>query len=113
MSEEWLTPEQIRQRRAAEIMEAPLGVAILKAVSWTRRHWPTSGDDEIFLHPDDEGASVLIGGRLMGYPVKASVGVPRGGALVFCRISRAYVRDGQKPDVHFVNPVRPGEEPTT
>jgi len=97
MSSEWMTPEQIRLRRAAEVMEGPLGTAIYEAVHWARKRIPMVSGDEIWLNPQDDGALTLIGGNLMGYPVCASSRVPRGEALVFCRSWGAYVRNGDEP----------------
>lgn len=113
MSPEWLTPEQIRQRRAAEVMEGPLGTAIYEAVIWARKQLGGTIGDELWLNPQDEGATVLIGGNLMGYPVCASVRVPRGEALVYSGTARVYVRNGEIPTVlNLAGPVRPDEEPT-
>lgn len=92
-----MTTEQVRQRRAAEIMQGPLGAAIYEAVHWARRQIPMMVGDEIWLNPQDEGALVLIGGNLMGYLVCASSRVPKGEALVFCRSWGAYVRNGEEP----------------
>jgi hypothetical protein len=92
-----MTPEQIRQKRAAEVMESPLGAAIYEAVIWARKQVPMTIGDEIWLNPKDVGASVLIGGNLMGYPVCASSQVPKGEALVFCRSWGVYVRSGEEP----------------
>ena len=103
MSGEWMTPEQIRQRRAAEVMEGPLGKAIFDAVFWTRKHWPPMrADDELWLNPGDHGATVLIGGRVLGYEVCASAEVPPGKALIYCKALSAYVGHGQMPDGRFV-----------
>lgn len=99
----WMTPEQIRQRRAAEVMEGPLGKAIWDVIMWTRKHWqPQRSDDELWLNPTDHGASVLIGARLFGYEVCASEEVPSGKALIYCKSFGVYVGDGQMPDARFV-----------
>lgn len=108
MSTEWRTPEQIRQRQAAEVMEGPLGAAIYEAVIWARKQLPSTVNDELWLNPQDEGATVLIGGNLMGYPVCASVRVPRGEALVYSGTARVYVRVGEEPSVvNLAEPLRP------
>lgn len=103
MSGEWMTPEQLRQRRAAEAMEGDLGQAIYDVVVWTRKHWPLQRvDDELWLNPTDEGATVLIGGKVLGYEVCASERVPAGKALIYCKGFGVYVGDGQMPDARFV-----------
>lgn len=103
MSSEWMTPEQARQYRATEVMEGPLGQAIWDAIYWTRKHWPPSrADDELWLNPNDDGVTVLIGGRVIGYEVCASEKVPPGKALVYCKQLGVYVADGQMPDGRFV-----------
>lgn len=103
MSGEWMTPEQIRQHRAAEVMEGPLGQAIYDVIIWTRKQWPPMrSDDELWLNPTDGGASVLIGGRVLGYEVCASEEVPAGKALIYCKSLGAYVGDGQMPDGQYM-----------
>lgn len=103
MNGEWMTPEQIRLHRAADIMEGPLGQAIHDVIFWTRKHWPPMrADDELWLNPTDHGASVLIGGRVLGYEVCASGQVPSGKALLYCKSLGAYVGDGQMPDARYV-----------
>jgi hypothetical protein len=98
-----MTPEQIRLRRAAEVMEGPLGKAIHEVIFWTRKHWPGArSDDELWLNPTDHGATVLIGGRVLGYEVCGDERVPPGKALVYCKALSAYVGDGQMPDARFV-----------
>jgi hypothetical protein len=98
-----MTPEQIRQHRAAQVMEGPLGKAVFDVVIWTRKHWPPMRDeDELWLNPTDDGASVLIGGRVLGYEVCASEQVPSGQALIYCKSLGVYVGDGQMPDARFV-----------
>jgi len=107
MSGGWLTPEQIRQRRAGEVMEGPLGAAIYEAVIWSRKQMPGSVNDELWLHPHDEGATDLIGGTLMGYLVCASVRVPRGEALIYHANARVYVRTGETPSIaNLAEPLR-------
>jgi hypothetical protein len=102
MSSEWMTPEQIRQRRAAEVMEGPLGMAIYDVILWTRKQWPPMRtDDELWLNPQDDGASVLIGGTVLGYQTCASERVPSGKALIYCKAFSVYVADGQMPDARF------------
>lgn len=103
MSSEWMTPEQIRQQRAAEVMEGPLGQAIYDVVLWTRKQWPPQrADDELWLNPSDPGAAVLIGGKVLGYQVCASAKVPKGKALIYCQSFGVYVADGQMPDARFI-----------
>lgn len=103
MGSEWMTPERTRQHRAAEVMEGPLGRAIWDAIYWTRKHWPPQrADDELWLNPNDDGATVLIGGRVIGYEVCASEQVPPGKALIYCKALSTYVGDGQMPDGRFV-----------
>jgi hypothetical protein len=98
-----MTPEQIRQHRAAEIMEGPLGQAIYDVIIWTRKQWPPMrSDDELWLNPTDHGATVLIGGRVLGYEVCASEQVPPGKALIYCKALSAYVGDGQMPDGRYM-----------
>jgi hypothetical protein len=98
-----MTPEQIRQHRAAEVMEGPLGQAIWDAIYWTRKQWsPQRADDEVWLNPTDDGATVLIGGRVLGYEVCASENVPPGKALIYCKAFGVYVGDGQMPNARFV-----------
>lgn len=100
---EWMTPEQLRQHHAAQVMEGPLGQAIFDAVIWTRKHWPPQRtDDELWLNPADHGASVLIGGKVLGYEVCASEQVPARKALIYCKALSVYVSDGQMPDGRFV-----------
>ncbi|CAK7288667.1 hypothetical protein [Streptomyces misionensis] len=112
MSSEWMTPEQIRQRQAAEVMEGQLGTAIYEAVIWARKQLPSTSSDELWLNPQDEGAAILIGGTLMGYPVCASERVPRGEALVWSGMARVYVRSGEKPTgANLTDPMRPDETP--
>lgn len=112
VSSEWHTPEQIRHIQAARIMEGPLGTAIYEAVIWARKQLPGTVDDELWLNPQDDGAQVLIGGRLMGYLVCASERVPRGEALVYNATARVYVRDGEKPTVaNLASPMRSGDTP--
>jgi len=112
MSSEWRTPEQIRQLQAAKVMEGPLGTAIYEAVIWARKLLPSTSSDELWLNPQDEGASVLIGGNLMGYPVCASARVPRGEALIWSGMARVYVRNGEKPTTaNRADPVRLDETP--
>lgn len=103
MSGDWMTPGQIRQQRAAGVMEGPLGRAIFDVTIWTRKHWPPArADDELWLNPNDDGATVLIGGRVLGYEVCASDEVPPGKALIYCKALSAYVGHGQMPDGRFV-----------
>ena len=99
MSGDWMTPEQIRQRQAGEVMQGPLGAAIYEAVIWARKQFPGTVDDELWLNPQDEGAAVLIGGKLMGYQVCASERVPQGEAFVYNATARVYVRNGEEPTV--------------
>lgn len=99
---DWLTPDQIRQQRAAEVIEGPLGQAIYDVILWTRKQWPPQrSDDELWLNPTDDDATVLIGGRVLGYQVCASEKVPKGKALVYCQSFGVYVGDGQMPDGRF------------
>lgn len=98
-----MTPDRIRQQRAAEVMEGPLGRAIYDVILWTRKQWPPMrDDDELWLNPNDDGATVLIGGRVLGYEVCASERVPAGKALIYCKSFGVYVGDGQMPDARFV-----------
>jgi hypothetical protein len=72
-------------------------------IFWTRKHWPGArSDDELWLNPTDHGATVLIGGRVLGYEVCGDERVPPGKALVYCKALSAYVGDGQMPDARFV-----------
>jgi hypothetical protein len=97
-----MTPEQIRQRRAAEVMEGPLGRAIYSAVYWRQEHWPHSNSgDELRLNPQDDGALVLIGGTVLGHQVCASGEVPSGKALIYCKLLGMCVGEGQMPDSRF------------
>jgi hypothetical protein len=104
-----MTSEQTRQHRAAEVMAGPLGKAVYDVILWTRKHWPPQrADDELWLSPNDHGATVLIGGLVLGYQVCASEQVPPGKALIYCKSFGVYVGDGQMPDARFVLMRMPG-----
>ncbi|OXS35407.1 hypothetical protein [Streptomyces sp. XY006] len=90
------------QQTPTDGMEGPLGRAIYDVILWTRKQWPPQrADDELWLNPADEGASVLIGGKVLGYQACASEEVPRGKALIYCKALGVYVGEGQTPDARF------------
>ena len=84
-------------------MEGSLGQAIYDVILWTRKHWPPQrGNDELWLNPTDDGAQVLIGGKVLGYQVCASEQVPSGKALVYLKAFGRYVADGQLPGTRYI-----------
>lgn len=81
-------------KRLAEVMAGPLGEEIDASLAWAEEHG-TGGELEIFLNPTDAGP--LAGGEYEGRPIRQSIGVPRGKALIYDRHAGRYIRRGVQP----------------
>lgn len=75
------------------IARTPLITEIADTRRWARRI--TASDDlELFLNSKD-AADIPEGWRLMEMPIRRSIGVPQGKALIFDRRSGQYIRNGE------------------
>ncbi|MFJ1782491.1 hypothetical protein ACIOKA_37930 [Streptomyces anulatus] len=84
-------PASIIQR----IMTGPLGSEIHEAREWALTI--TNSDKlELFLNPAD--AKGLEGCELFSLPIRQSIGVPVGRALIFDHRSGKYIRKNETPD---------------
>ncbi|MGW0014609.1 hypothetical protein ACWDVX_33275 [Streptomyces tendae] len=82
-------------RAIERIMTSPLGTEIHDAHTWALTI--TNSDKlEIFLNPED--AVGLEGCRLWGTPIRQSIGVDPGKALIFDHRSGKYIRKGEQLD---------------
>lgn len=82
-------------RAIERIMASPLGTEIHDARAWALTI--TDSDKlELFLNPAD--ASGLEGCRLYDMPIRQSIGVPTGHALIFDYRSGKYIRKNETPD---------------
>lgn len=95
-------------RAIERIMSSPLGTEIhdarvgpgVLAQTPAASVWAltiTNSDKlEVFLNPED--AQGLEGCRLWGMPIRQSIGVERGKALIFDHSSGKYIRKGEQLD---------------
>lgn len=75
------------------LARTPLIGEIAAARRWARTI--TSSDElELFLNPQD-AADIPEGWGLMNMPIRKSIGVPQGKALIFDRCSGQYIRRGE------------------
>ncbi|MEW2187740.1 hypothetical protein AB0900_31115 [Streptomyces cellulosae] len=82
-------------RAIEQIMTGPLGKEIHDAHTWALTI--TNSDKlEIFLNPED--ARGLEGCRLWGMPIRKTIGVEQGKALIFDHRSGRYIRKGEQLD---------------
>jgi hypothetical protein len=81
-------------RRLADLAASPLGEEIDASLAWAQEHG-SGGPLEIFLNPDDAGP--LAGGEYEGCPIRQSIGVPPGKALIYDRAAGRYIRRGIRP----------------
>lgn len=77
------------------LMTSPLGKEVHDAQAWALTII-NSDELEVFLNPED-GAG-LEGCRVWGMPVRKSIGVKPGTALIFDHRSGKYIRKGEKLD---------------
>ena len=76
------------------IARTPLIDEIAATRRWARR--TTASDDlELFLNSED-AADIPEGWRLMSMPIRKSIGVPQGKALIFDRHTGQYIRRGEQ-----------------
>ncbi|QBJ94511.1 hypothetical protein D0Z67_29530 (plasmid) [Streptomyces seoulensis] len=77
------------------LMTSSLGTEIHDTQAWALTI--TNSDKlEVFLNPED--AEGLEGCRLWGMPVRKSIGVQQGKALIFDHRSGKYIRKGEQLD---------------
>lgn len=82
-------------RAIERIMTGPLGTEIHDARAWALTI--TNSDRlEVFLNPED--AEGLEGCRLWGMPIRKTIGVETGKALIFDHQSGKYIRKGEQID---------------
>lgn len=76
------------------IARTPLMGEIVETRRWARK--VTASDDlELFLNPKDADG-MPEGWGLMNMPIRQSIGVPQGKALIFDRRSGQYIRRGEQ-----------------
>lgn len=76
------------------LARTPLITEIADTRRWARQ--VTASDDlELFLNSKD-AADIPEGWRLMNMPIRKSIGVPQGKALIFDRRSGQYIRRGEQ-----------------
>ncbi|MEU2315096.1 hypothetical protein [Streptomyces albidoflavus] len=79
----------------AKLLTSPLGDEINQARRWALT--VTNSDRlEVFLNPQD--AEGVEGCKVMGMPIRQSIGVAQGTALIFDHLSSKYIRKGEHPD---------------
>lgn len=78
------------------ILAGPLGKEIHDAQAWAQTI-TNSGSLELFLNPDD-AEGLPEGCSLWGMPVRRSIGVEQGTALIFDHLSDKYIRKGEQLD---------------
>jgi len=76
-------------------MTGPLATEVHEARDWALTI--TNSDKlELYLNPED--GKGLEGCRLYDMPIRQSIGVPAGRALIFDHRSGKYIRKGETPD---------------
>jgi hypothetical protein len=77
-----------------ERLSAPLVEEIQESLAWAQTV-STTTDFELFLNPAD--AEGLLGCKLWGMPVRQSLGVPVGAALIYDVKRTRYIRRSEQP----------------
>lgn len=83
-----------RDEALQNLMSGPLANAVHATRDWARTV-TTSDDFELFLSPQDfEG---LDGCRLLGMPIRKSIAVTQGSAVLYDRQRTRYIKQGEQP----------------